>query len=236
MCCGEYGNPAMRTKILCCRTLEPEVRLAMEKCGCNRELQVLHDSNHDVPNRLRSCIQEILDDMKDVDRVLLAFTTCGGAMVGLRAGDFELVIPRVDDCLSLLMGSMERRQKVLEGGFGLFVTRSWLENEHNTIAQLEYIRNKYPAPRANKIIETMYGHFNSLNVIDTGAYDVPSILPQTQQIARQLNLKHRVIQGTLSYLEELLQGPYDPSQFIIIQPRTAVREYDTLLKPCIYTK
>ena len=31
----------MKTKILCCRNLEPEMRLAMKKCGCPWELHVL---------------------------------------------------------------------------------------------------------------------------------------------------------------------------------------------------
>ena len=51
----------MRTKILSCRTLEPEVRLAMEKCGCTLELEVLRENNHDVPKLLRRNIQEKLE-------------------------------------------------------------------------------------------------------------------------------------------------------------------------------
>lgn len=226
----------MRTKILSCRTLEREVRLAMESCGCRWELEVLRDSNHDVPARLRSRIQEKLDAMENIDRVLLAFTTCGGAMTGLRSGAFELVIPRLDDCLSLLMGSMEHKKEVLEGSFGLFVTQGWLEHESNTAAQLEHIRSKYPAARAKRIIETMYGNFDSLNVIDTGAYDVHAILPRTEALARELNLKHRIVEGTLDRLENLLQGPYDPQQFITIPPHTVVTETDTLLKPPIFSK
>ena len=218
----------MRTKILCCRTLAPEMRLAMEKCGCSWEMEVLQENNHDVPARLRANIQEKLDAMTGVDRVLLGFTVCGGAPAGIRTGDFELVIPRVDDCLSLLMGSAERRKAVLEGGFGLFVTQSWMEHENNTASQLERIRGKYPAPRAKKIIEVMFGNFDSLNVIDTGAYDVRSILPRTEALAAQLGLKHRIVQGTTVYLEALLQGPYDPQRFIVIPPHSVVAETELL--------
>ena len=219
----------MKTKILSCRTLEPEVRLAMEKSGCTMELEVLHENNHDVPNLLRRNLQAALDKMVDTDRVLLAFATCGGTMVGLQTGDFELIIPRLDDCLSLLMGSMERRKEVLEGGFGLFVTKSWMEHENNTAVQLEYIRRKYPEHRAKKVIEVMYGKFDSLNVIDTGAYDVFSILPRTEVLAQQLGSKHRIVQGTTAYLETLLQGPYDPAYFIVIPPHTTITEMDTML-------
>ena len=218
----------MRTKILCCRTLAPEMELAMEKCGCSWEMDVLRENNHDVPARLRANIQEKLDAVTDADRVLLAFTLCGGTPAGLKTGDFELVIPKVDDCLSLLMGSMERCKAVLEGGFGLFVTQSWMDHENNPLAQLEYIRKKYPPHRAKQVIEAMYGKFDSLNVIDTGAYDVQAILPRTEALAAQLGLKHRIVEGTTAYLEQLLQGPYDPRRFLLIPPHATVTEADLL--------
>lgn len=219
----------MRTKILCCRTLEPEVRLAMEQCACPWELKVLQQNNHDVPGKLRQNIQKELDAITDADRVLLAFTVCGGATVGLRTGDFEMVIPRVDDCLSLLMGSMERRRAATEGGFGLFVTEGWMNHENNTEAELQRIRQKYPPERAKKVIEAMYGNFDSLNVIDTGAYDPEEILPRTRELARQLGLKHRVVEGTTSYLQRLLQGPYEEPHFAVIAPHTTVTEEAMLL-------
>lgn len=220
----------MRTKVLSCRTLEPEVRLAMERCGAKWELEILQENNHDVPHRLRRKIQERLDAMADVDRVLLAFTVCGGAAVGLQAGDFELIIPRVDDCLSLLMGSMERRKAVLEGGFGMFVTRSWMDHENGAEAELNRILRTYPPERAERVIRAMYGNLDSLNVIDTGAYDVELLLPRTEALASRLSLTHRVVAGTTAYLERLLQGPYDPAEFIVIAPHAAVTEADARIR------
>ena len=217
----------MNTKILSCRTLEKEVRLAMERCHAQMPLEVLKDNNHDVPRKLSACIQAELDQMTDTDRILMAFGTCGGAMVGLHSGDFELVIPRVDDCLSLLMGSMERRYASLENGFGIFLTESWLDHEKSMEAELNRIERTYPPARARKVIQMLYGNFDSLNVIETGAYDVPSILPRTQALARRLELKHRVVQGTTAYLEALLQGPWEPDRFILIPPHTTITDKDT---------
>lgn len=110
----------MKTVILCCASLEKEVRLAMARKEISYPLHILTDNNHDVPNRLREAIQRELDGIQDADRVLMAFGTCGGAMVGLRTGNFQLILPRVDDCLSLLMGSMEQRYAALRGGLRHF--------------------------------------------------------------------------------------------------------------------
>lgn len=134
----------MKTVILCCASLEKEVRLAMARKEISYPLHILTDNNHDVPNRLREAIQRELDGIRDADRVLMAFGTCGGAMVGLRTGNFQLILPRVDDCLSLLMGSMEQRYAALQGGFGIFLTESWLSSSRSMERELERIRRVYP--------------------------------------------------------------------------------------------
>ena len=219
----------MNETILCCRTLEPEVRLAMKRCGKTAELIVLQENHHDVPRKLCRNIQEQLDCITDTDRVLMAFTHCGGAMAGLRSGDFQLVIPRVDDCLSLLMGSMEKRKAALGGEFGVFVTERWMNHEKGIEEELNRIYRTYPAKRAERVIRAMYGNFSSLNVIDTGAYDLNDILPRTREVADRLQLKHRIVEGTTEYLEALLQGPHDPARFIVIPSHTTVTESDTWL-------
>ena len=207
----------MKTVILCCASLEKEVRLAMARKEISYPLHILTDNNHDVPNRLREAIQRELDGIQDADRVLMAFGTCGGAMVGLRTGNFQLILPRVDDCLSLLMGSMEQRYAALQGGFGIFLTESWLSSSRSMENELERIRRVYPPKRAETIIRLMYRNFDSLNVIDTGA--------------EQLHLTHRVVPGDSRYLETLLAGPWDAGRFICIPENTVITDADVLLPP-----
>lgn len=221
----------MKTVILCCASLEKEVRLAMARKEISYPLHILTDNNHDVPNRLREAIQRELDGIQYADRVLMAFGTCGGAMVGLRTGNFQLILPRVDDCLSLLMGSMEQRYAALQGGFGIFLTESWLSSSRSMERELERIRRVYPPKRAETIIRLMYRNFDSLNVIDTGAYPVESILPRTHALAEQLHLTHRVVPGDSRYLETLLAGPWDAGRFICIPENTVITDADVLLPP-----
>lgn len=219
----------MKTVILACRSLEKEVRLAMSRSGVQLPLTVLNDNNHDIPANLRKNLQQLLDGLEPCGRVLLAFGICGGAMAGLRTHGFELILPRVDDCLSLLMGSMERRQAVLQGGFGIFLTDSWLRNDRSMAAELDRIERRYPPQRASQVIQAMYGKFDSLNVIDTGAYPLESILPQTRALARKLNLEHRIQQGTTAYLEQLLTGPWPPERFIRVPPDSMITDAQVLL-------
>lgn len=82
----------MKTVILCCASLEKEVRLAMARKEISYPLHILTDNNHDVPNRLREAIQRELDGIQDADRVLMAFGHLrrrdGGAAHGKLSADF----------------------------------------------------------------------------------------------------------------------------------------------------
>lgn len=75
----------------------------------------------------------------------------------------------------------------------------------------------------------MYQNFDSLNVIDTGAYPVESILPRTQALAEQLHLTHRVVTGDSRYLETLLTGSWDMRRFICIPENTVITDADVHL-------
>ena len=141
-----------------------------------------------------------------------------------------------DLCTISEMRSMEQRYAALQGGFGIFLTESWLSSSRSMENELERIRRVYPPKRAETIIRLMYRNFDSLNVIDTGAYPVESILPRTQTLAEQLHLTHRVVPGDSRYLETLLAGPWDAGRFICIPENTVITDADVLLPPVVGRK
>ena len=59
------------------------------------------------PNRMRAHILETLQDLSDeIDTVLVAMGFCGGSWQDVVCTK-RLVIPRVDDCISLVMTTTE---------------------------------------------------------------------------------------------------------------------------------
>ncbi|MBP1628958.1 MAG: hypothetical protein H6Q00_3433 [Holophagaceae bacterium] len=58
-----------------------------------------------MADRLKVQLQDTFDALNDVDRVLLAFGSCGNALLGPQTRGFQLVFPKVDDCISLLSGA-----------------------------------------------------------------------------------------------------------------------------------
>ena len=74
------------------------------------DIQLVKRSLHDEPNRMRSKLQKKIDlmDNYDYDAVLLGYGLCGNGTVGLQARSLPLIIPRVHDCITLLLGNPNR--------------------------------------------------------------------------------------------------------------------------------
>jgi hypothetical protein len=210
--------------IFACKTIYDEVNLAREKCSCTYPVHFLEDNLHNFPDKLREAVQKELDKLDGADRVLMAFGLCGNAMIGLKSHSFQLILPRVDDCISMMLGSMKRRAEISKEGQSIYLTRGWLENPSNIWAEYEYTVKKYGKKTAEYIIKTMYGKYENLTLIDTKAYELEMIEERTSRIADAFHLVPREVEGTVIMLEQLFTGPWEEEQFIVVPPHSAVTE------------
>jgi hypothetical protein len=138
------------------------------------------------------------------------------AALYLRSRDFEIILPRVDDCITLMLGSFYERRKISSEGGTYFLTRGWLRNESNIYSDYQYALKKYGKRITEEIYETLLAHYIQLGLIDTGAYDFEEFLKETKIISTTLGLTQRPIKGTFSYLEQLLTGPWPEIAFVTV--------------------
>jgi len=202
----------MNIHIVSCRTIEREVRKAMQETGLDCPVSWVESGLHNFPKKLNAALQEILDGI-EADCVLLALGSCGNSLAGLKAGNYQMVYPRVDDCISMLLGSVEARRQYERT---YFLTKGWLQNEANIWSEFEYTVRKYGNKKALRIMKEMYKHYEILSLIDNGAYDVQEIRDTAEKIAEAFHLNLQVIPGTTSLLEQLLTGPWDERNFVTI--------------------
>jgi len=205
----------MNACIIACRTLEQELLAAMSNTGCTYPVRWLTAGAHNIPQKRRAEIQQALDECSGFDTVLLAMSLCGSSVTGLRTHDFQLLVPRCDDCISVLLGSQLRRR---EYPATYFLTGGWLKGQENIWNEYRRTVDKYGTDRAKRIFSSMLSHYEYLAFVDTGCGDASE---QIQEIARELGLKYLRIPGTLSCLEDLLRGIGD-SRFVTVPPHTTV--------------
>jgi len=128
----------------------------------------------------------------------------------------------VDDCITLLLGSAERRKACSADGGVYFLTRGWLEGEFNLWREYGASVERYGPERTERIYRQILAHYRYLGLIDTGAYDARELLPKVRHMAGDLKLEARVFEGSGTYLERIFTGPWDEQRFVRVPPHTTI--------------
>lgn len=209
----------MKIAIISCRTIELEVTKAMQETGLDCPVSWVDSGLHDVPKKLHAALQELLDSIQ-ADRVILALGFCGNSIEGLTAGNYELVFPKVDDCISLLLGSMDNRRQYRRT---YFLTRGWLEGERNIYEEYKHTLRRYGPEVGREIMEMILGQYRDLAILDTGTVDYPALLEETAPIAEALHLRQVPVPATDVLLKQLLTGPWPEDKFCVLPPYGTIR-------------
>jgi hypothetical protein len=210
----------MMTELICCKTIEAELKMAMEMTELEYPINWLEPNLHNTPHKLNSALQEIFDSLH-CDRLIMVMGFCGNSVAGLRTGCFETVLPRVDDCISLLLGIKNRMAIEREKGT-YFLSKGWLDGEHDIWSEYKHAAEKYGEKKGKAIFDLMFSNYKRIGVLDTGCYSIKDILPTTEKIAQTLALEHEVIPADVKYLSELLVGPWSKEKFLLIAPNTEI--------------
>ena len=208
----------MKTQIISCKTIKLEVEKAMHETGCKFPASWIESGLHNFPDKLRRNLQETLDGI-NAERVLLVMGYCCNSLVGLKTRDFELIFPRADDCITLLLGSLDTR-KMHERTY--FLTKGWLDGERNVYEEYKYTIKKYGLEQGKEIMKMMLEHYEYLGIMNTGVCDFDELCEKTKKIAFELGLSLKTIEATDLLLKNLLTGPWANSEFHIIPCNTVI--------------
>jgi len=215
----------MTTAVIACKTMEDELRYAMEHTGSDYPVFWLEQGLHNVPKKLNEAVQDALDGC-GAQRALMAMGFCGNAICGLRVPVQELIIPRVDDCISLLLGSVKRRMEISREHAAYFFTEGWLRGERNIWVEHQHMLETYGEELTEELEKSMFGHYRTLGLLDCGIGPIEPLVEGTKMIAEGLHLSQRVIPASARYLEDLLTGPWPEERFLILHGGDEIGEED----------
>ena len=91
------------------------------------------------------------------------------AVIGLRANGCTLVVPHVDDCISIFLGSRDEYQKQIRAEPGTYyLTKGWIEVGDTPFSEYDRLVEKYGEKRADRLIRLSIKNYTRLALIDTG--------------------------------------------------------------------
>jgi len=203
------------TVIIACEVMREELLRATRSSDVSTRF--LSMGLHVSPDRLKAALRDELEAIHDAERIILGFGLCGGATEGLRSAHSTLIIPRVHDCIPLLLGNAE-----VEGGPHLekgtfYLSGGWMEGERTLISEHRRAIIKFGEKRALRILDTMFSPYKKIRFIRTDHPRVAEREEEANGLAEVLNLTAEFTQGDGGYLSRLVNGPYEPPEFLSFQ-------------------
>ncbi len=205
-------------KLFACRTLEDEINAVS---GGSVDCDFLEYGLHNTPAKLKEELQKRIDGTPGCDTILLGYGLCSNGTAGLCSDRHKLVVPRVHDCISLLLGSRE----LYDQEFGkcpgtYYLSKGWIDQKGDPVSSFRRYCERYGEKKALRFIRQEYANYKRIALIHTvtnsGAYVRYSL-----KVADFLGLEHTELEGSLRYVRKLIAGEWD-DEFLIISPGETV--------------
>jgi len=229
----------MRIHIIACRIFTRELSFLAAKSDNQIELTWVGRGLHNTPDKLRCRLTGALDELYEQletgelehrpDFIVLGYGLCSKAVAGLRCRDIPLVIPRVDDCIALFMGSQERYLKEFSEAKGAYWLNSgWIEQSARLFDSDDMKRRKwleyaerFGEDNADYLIEVESSwekNYSTLGYIHSEVHDSADNLRRAGEEAERKNWRLRELDGDLRLLKMMVDGTWNEEEFLILKP------------------
>ncbi|MBN2500858.1 MAG: DUF1638 domain-containing protein [Anaerolineales bacterium] len=213
-----------RTKVLACATVIEEMQPLMPP---EVNYEVFDFGLHLVPTDLKTALQTAIDEAgKAYDIVILGYGLCSMAVVGLEARNCTLVVPKVDDCIAIFLGSSDSYQVQHEKEPGTYyLTKGWIEVSDTLLDEYKRTVERYGETRADWIMQQMLKNYKRLVYIDTGVQNQDGYRQHAQKTAQQFNLNYEEVRGSNALIKKMIFGPWD-DEFVVVAPGQSIQYTD----------
>jgi hypothetical protein len=205
-----------RCKLIACAAVIEEMLPFMPP---HMSYEVLDFGLHTDPKSLKRALQKAINSSApDIETILLGYGLCSQAVVGLRSGSRTLIIPRLDDCIAIFLGSAAEYQKQYRSEPGTYyLTKGWIESSETPFSEYDTLVKRYGEQTAQRIINKILKNYTRLAFINTGNNKLKYYQEHARSMAERFNLRYEEIQGSDAMIKKMLYGPWN-DEFVIIPP------------------
>jgi hypothetical protein len=220
-------SPDERVVLIACRVMEPELE-GLRKDRRHVEIRYLEQSLHRTPQKMAGRVQSLIDEVADTaGRIVLGYGLCSNGILGVRAHQQELIIPRCHDCISFFLGSPEAYRKDFDAHPGTYyLTPGWLAERKDPLGIIEddYVQ-RVGREMAVWAMKEELKHYRRIALINTGVADIEPLRKRARENADFFNMNYEEIEEiSLEYFVKLLDGPYTEAEFLRLKPGEAVTQ------------
>jgi hypothetical protein len=234
----------MRLALISCEIFYREMCAVVARSVHQIDVTFLPKGLHDIGQaEMLPRLQQAIDQVEAgrYEAILLGYGLCNNGIVGLKANDVRVVIPRAHDCMTLFFGSRRRYEEYFHAHPGTyFETTGWLERGEDTseLSQLsiqkqigmdmsyEELVAKYGEDNARYLYDTLCDptrNYSHLTFIEMGIEPDARFEKQAAAKAAKHGFSYEITTGDMSLFERLTGGDWDEADFLVVQPNQCVR-------------
>ena len=226
-------QPNLPIVFLACKVLESLLDEAIPEDLAD-QVSFLDAGLHEVPKRLNTTLQAAIDEVQTPSLIVLGYGLCGNGLHGLRSGRHTLLIPRVDDCIAMLLGSYEAYRREFASVPGTYyLTRGWLEAGSDPLREYRAYVEEYGPEQAHLFMDLQYRNYERLALVAHDQADLEAYREQAREVAaycEQWGMRYEEILGSDACIRRLVDVASDPSkadsEFLLVLPGGEVKQGD----------
>ena len=211
--------------ILACRVLQSLVESNLH--GTALPSTFMDYGLHRTPQLMTPALQAEIDRIAEPSTIVVGYGLCGNGLAGLKSRRHTLVVPRVDDCIALLLGSRERYLEEFTAEPGTYyLTKGWLESGSHPLKEYRDYCDKYGQETADWLVDEMYGKYQRIVLVAPDPAELDAYRAQAQEIAEfcaaRWGWRYEERVGSADYVARLVTQAHTLAQstndFVIIPP------------------
>ncbi|MBM4423772.1 MAG: DUF1638 domain-containing protein [Chloroflexi bacterium] len=217
--------------ILACRVLqtimEPYLRAA------DTLATFMEYGFHRTPQLMTPALQEELDKVAEPSVFIIGYGLCGNGLAGLKARQHTLIVPRADDCISLLLGSYERYiQEFSEEPGTYYLTKGWLESGSHPLKEYRELLEKYDQETADWILDEQYRNYKRIVFVASSEEERESYRHKAKEAAdfcvERWGFRYEERVGTNEFVDKLMTVAREFTEsnddFLVIPPGGEIKQ------------
>ncbi len=241
----------MYFKLIGCKIFEREIASVAYNCKNMLDVSLIKQKHHEKPVKLNQLLQEEIDridqnaddhsqdtEVVDYNAILLTYGLCSGTTMGLRSKKYPLVIPKVHDCVTMLLGSRDRFNEYYFSHPGTFYSScgytelAFFKNEEQRRRRLQVWIDRYKGDRARAervmdMEESLMDNYKAISYIHWDTLPFPEYEEHNRREAEKRNWSYEILPGNNSIFRKLVDGEWDEDLFLVVPPgRTATESFD----------
>ena len=148
---------------------------------------------------------------------MLGYGMCSNAVLGLKTEHATLVVPRVDDCIAMLLGSNEAFAAEAAKALGTYyVSKAYMDECDTILSEHEQLESKRGPELAEKLIRLLLRNYTRVVLIDTGRHDLDPYRTRVKEFAERFGLAVEEVAGTTRLLDALVEEGW--GDYFVVAP------------------